>query len=99
MENDYRAEGSANGAGRDGGNRNYGRYNNDGERRARRPRIGGNYEGGERPYRSSSYNRYNANGERPQRPRFNPNREGGYSSEPCRQACATLPPLLFRILS
>ena len=77
MENDYRAEGSANGAGRDGGNRNYGRYNNDGERRARRPRIGGNYEGGERPYRSSSYNRYNANGERPQRPRFNPNAEGG----------------------
>ena len=78
MENDYRAENSANEhGGRDGGYKNYNRYNSDGERRPRRPRIGGNREGGERPYRSSSYNRYNANGERPQRPRFNPNAEGG----------------------
>ena len=63
--------------GRDGGYKNYNRYNNDGERRPRRPRIAGNREGGERPYRSSSYNRNNANGDRPQRPRFNQNAEGG----------------------
>jgi len=74
MENDYRAENSANeNGGRDGGYKNYNRYNNDGERRSRRPRISGNREGGERPYRSSSYNRYNADGDRPQRPRFNSN--------------------------
>ena len=77
MENDFRAENSANGHGsRDGGYKSYNRYNND-ERRPRRPRIAGNHEGGERPYRSSSYNRYNANGDRPQRPRFNQNAEGG----------------------
>ena len=74
MEKDYRAENSANeNAGRDGGYKNYNRFNNDGERRSRRPRISGNREGGERPYRSSSYNRYNADGDRPQRPRFNAN--------------------------
>ena len=74
MENDYRAENSANeNGGRDGGYKNFNRYNNDGERRSRRPRISGNREGGERPYRSSSYNRYNADGDRPQRPRFNAN--------------------------
>lgn len=77
MENDYRAGGSANETSRDGGYKNYNRYSNDGERRPRRPRISGNREGGERPYRSSSYNRYNTNGERPQRPRFNANAEGG----------------------
>ena len=76
MENDYRAEGSANESGRDGGYKNYNRYNNDGEPRSRRPRISGNREGVERPYRSSSYNRYNNNGERPQRPRFNANGDG-----------------------
>ena len=53
MENDYRAEGSANETSRDGGYKNYNRYSNDGERRPRRPRISGNREGGERPYRSS----------------------------------------------
>ena len=74
MEKDYRAENSANeNGGRDGGYKNYNRFNNDGERRSRRPRISGNREGGERPYRSSSYNRYNADGDRPQRPRFNAN--------------------------
>ena len=74
MEKDYRAENSANeNGGRDGGYKNFNRYNNDGERRSRRPRISGNREGGERPYRSSSYNRYNADGDRQQRPRFNAN--------------------------
>ena len=74
MEKDYRAENSANeNGGRDGGYKNYNRFNNDGERRSRRPRISGNREGGERPDRSSSYNRYNADGDRPQRPRFNAN--------------------------
>ena len=74
MEKDYRAENSANeNGGRDGGYKNYNRFNNDGERRSRRPRISGNREGGERPYRSSSYNRYNADGDRQQRPRFNAN--------------------------
>ena len=74
MEKDYRAENSANeNGGRDGGYKNYNRFNNDGERRSRRPRISGNREGGERPYRSSSYNRYNADGNGPQRPRFNAN--------------------------
>ena len=78
MENDFRAENSANEHGsRDGGYKSYNRYNNDGERRPRRPRIAGNREGSERPYRSTSYNRYNANGDRPQRPRFNQNAEGG----------------------
>ena len=61
----------------DNENKSYNRYNNDGEQRPRRPRVGGyNREGGERPYRSSYGNRNN-NGERPQRPRFNPNAEGG----------------------
>ena len=74
MEKDYRAENSANeNGGRDGGYKNYNRFNNDGERRSRRPRISGNRERGERPYRSSSYNRYNADGDRLQRPRFNAN--------------------------
>ena len=78
MENDYRGENSANGnGGRDGGYKNHNRFKNDGETRSRRPRIGANRVGGERPYRSSSYNRYNSNGERPQRPRFNSNVEGG----------------------
>ena len=50
MENDFRAENSANEhGGRDGGYKSYNRYNNDGERRPRRPRIAGNREGGERP--------------------------------------------------
>ena len=61
----------------DNENKSYNRYNNDGEQRPRRPRVGSyNREGGERPYRSSYGNRNN-NGERPQRPRFNPNAEGG----------------------
>lgn len=75
---------------RDGGyksynrDNNYNRYNNDGEQRTYRPRTNSyNREGGDRPYRSSynngerpSYNRYGSS-DRPQRPRFNPNAEGG----------------------
>ena len=81
----------------DNDNKSYNRYNNDGEQRPHRPRVGSyNREGGKRPYRSSYGNRNN--GDRPQRPRFNPNaegseqrayrprvssynREGGYNSE------------------
>ena len=38
----------------DNDNKSFNRYNNDGEQRPRRPRVGGyNREGGERPYRSS----------------------------------------------
>ena len=60
----------------DNDNKSYNRYNNDGEQRPHRPRVGSyNREGGERPYRSSYGNRNN--GDRPQRPRFNPNTEGG----------------------
>ena len=72
FENDNRAEGFANeNASRDGGYRSYNRYNNDGEQRTHRPRVGSyNREGGERPYRSSYNNRGNY-GDRPQRPRFN----------------------------
>ena len=72
FENDNRAEGFANeNAGRDGGYRSYNRYNNDGEQRTHRPRVGGyNREGNERPYRSSYNNRGNY-GDRPQRSRFN----------------------------
>ena len=67
--------------GRDGGYKSYNRYNNDGDQRSRRPRVGTyNREGGERPYRSSYNNRFN-DGERPQRSRFNSNREGGFSSD------------------
>ena len=69
-------------AGRDGGYKSYNRYNNDGESRPRRPRVGSyNREGGERPYRSSYNGGRSFDGERQQRPRFSPNREGGYSSE------------------
>ena len=65
----------------DNENKSYNRYNNDGEQRPRRPRVGNyNREGGERPYRSANGNRSNY-GDRPQRPRFNPNAEGGYSQE------------------
>ena len=65
----------------DNENKSYNRYNNDGEQRPQRPRVGSyNREGGERAYRSS-YNSRGANGERPQRPRFNPNREGGFNRE------------------
>ena len=55
FENDNKAEGFANeNAGRDGGYKSYNRYNNDGEQRPHRPRVGNyNREGGERPYRSS----------------------------------------------
>ena len=72
FENDNRAEGFANeNAGRDGGYRSYNRYNNDGEQRTHRPRVGSyNREGNERPYRTSYNNRGNY-GDRPQRPRFN----------------------------
>ena len=97
FDNDKKAEGFANeNSGRDGGYKSYNRYNNDGEQRPRRPRVGGyNREGGERPYRSS-YNSRGNYGDRPQRPRFNSedgeqrsfrprtssyNREGGYSNE------------------
>ena len=60
----------------DNDNKSYNRYNNDGEQRPHRPRVGSyNREGGERPYRSSYGNRNN--GDRLQRPRFNPNAEGG----------------------
>ena len=66
----------------DNENKSYNRYNNDGEQRPQRPRVGSyNREGGERPYRSSYNSRGANNGERPQRPRFNPNREGGFNRE------------------
>ena len=66
----------------DNENKSYNRYNNDGEHRPHRPRVGSyNREGAERPYRSAYSSRDNNYGERPQRPRFNPNREGGYSSD------------------
>ena len=56
----------------DNENKSYSRYNNDGEQRPRRPRVGSyNREGGERPYRSSSYNSRGNYGDRPQRPRYN----------------------------
>ena len=65
----------------DNENKSYNRYNNDGEQRPHRPRVGSyNREGGERPYRAA-YSSRGANGERPQRPRFNPNREGGFNRE------------------
>ena len=66
----------------DNENKSYNRYNNDGEQRPQRARVGSyNREGGERPYRSSYNSRGANNGERPQRPRFNPNREGGFNRE------------------
>ena len=62
----------------DNENKSYNRYNNDGEQRPRRPRVGGyNREGGERPYRSSYSSHGNSYGERPQRPRFASNAEDG----------------------
>ena len=65
----------------DNENKSYNRYNNDGEQRPHRPRVGSyNREGGERPYRSA-YSSRGANSERPQRPRFNPNREGSFNRE------------------
>ena len=65
----------------DNENKSYNRYNNDGEQRPQRPRVGSyNREGGERPYRAA-YSSRGANGDRPQRPRFNPNREGSYNRE------------------
>ena len=65
----------------DNENKSYNRYNNDGEQRPHRPRVGSyNREGGERPYRAA-YSSRGANGERPQRPRFNPNREGSFNRE------------------
>ena len=65
----------------DNENKSYNRYNNDGEQRPQRPRVGSyNREGGERPYRAA-YSSRGANGDRPQRPRFNPKREGGFNRE------------------
>ena len=65
----------------DNENKSYNRYNNDGEQRPHRPRVGSyNREGGERPYRAA-YSSRGTNGERSQRPRFNPNREGGFNRE------------------
>ena len=65
----------------DNENKSYNRYNNDGEQRPHRPRVGSyNREGGERPYRAA-YSSRGTNGERPQRPRFNANREGGFNRE------------------
>ena len=65
----------------DNENKSYNRYNNDGEQRPHRPRVGSyNREGGERPYRAA-YSSRGTNGERPQRPRFNPNREGSFNRE------------------
>ena len=103
FDNDKKAEGFAHeNSGRDGGYKSYNRYNNDGEQRPRRPRVGGyNREGGERPYRSS-YNGRGNYGDRPQRPRFNSedgeqrssrprtssyNREGGYSNDRPQRPC------------
>ena len=80
----------------DNEHKSYNKYNNDGEKRTHRPRVGSyNREGGERPYRSSSYNGNGGYGDRPQRPRFNSedgeqrpyrsrvnyNREEGYSTD------------------
>ena len=75
FDNDNKAEGFSNEAsGRDGGYKSFNRYNNDGERRSHRPRVGSyNREGGERSYRSS----YSSRGNYGERPRFNPNAEGG----------------------
>ena len=65
----------------DNENKSYNRYNNDGEQRPHRPRVGSyNREGGERPYRAA-YSSRGTNGERPQRPRFNANREGSFNRE------------------
>ena len=65
----------------DNDNKSFNRYNNDGEQRPRRPRVGGyNREGGERPYRSSYSSHGNSYGERPQRPRFASNAEDGEQS-------------------
>ena len=65
----------------DNENKSYNRYNNDGEQRPHRPRVGSyNREGGERPYRTA-YSSRGANGDRPLRPRFNPNREGSFNRE------------------
>ena len=56
----------------DNEHKSYNKYNNDGEKRTHRPRVGSyNREGGERPYRSSSYNGNGGYGDRPHRPRFN----------------------------
>ena len=50
----------------------YNKYNNDGEKRTHRPRVGNyNREGGERLYRSSLHNGSGGYGDRSQRPRFN----------------------------
>ena len=75
FDNDNKAEGFSNEtSGRDGGYKSFNRYNNDGERRSHRPRVGSyNREGGERSYRSS----YSSRGNYGERPRFNPNAEGG----------------------
>ena len=97
FDNENKTEGFANeNSGRDGGYKSYNRYNNDGEQRHHRPRVGSyNREGGDRPYRSSAYNSRGNYGDRPQRPRFNGedgeqrayrprtnyNREGGYSND------------------
>ena len=65
----------------DNENKSYNRYNNDGEQRPHRPRVGSyNREGGERPYRAA-YSGRGTNGERPQRSRFNANREGSFNRE------------------
>ena len=65
----------------DNENKSYNRYNNEGEQRPHRPRVGSyNREGGERPYRAA-YSSRGTNGERPQRPRFNANREGSFNRE------------------
>jgi len=56
----------------DNEHKSYNKYNNDGEKRTHRPRVGSyNREGGDRPYRLSSYNGNGGYGDRPQRPRFN----------------------------
>jgi len=97
FDNENKTEGFANeNSGRDGGYKSYNRYNNDGEQRHHRPRVGSyNREGGDRPYRSSAYSSRGNYGDRPQRPRFNGedgeqrayrprtnyNREGGYSND------------------
>ena len=96
FENDKRAEGFANNnSGRDGGYKSYKRYNNDGEQRPYRSRVGSySRDNSERPYRSS-YNSRGNNGDRSLRSRFsaedgdqrsfrprtNYNGEGGYSNE------------------
>ena len=74
----------------DNEHKSYNKYNNDGEKRTHRPRVGSyNREGGERPYRSSSYNGNGGYGDRPQRPRAS---QQPYNARPKRPRTANYNP-------